>query len=53
MPGFEERMSTFSQEKWALNPVRIIVMEVLVYDMCGQVFMCSHMRELSCLKEIV
>ena len=30
--GFEEHMSTFSQEKRALNPVRIVVMEVLVYD---------------------
>ena len=25
-----------SQEKRALNPVRIVVMEVLVYDMCGR-----------------
>ena len=30
--GFEEHMITFSQEKRALNPVRIVVMEVLVYD---------------------
>ena len=36
MPGFEEHMSTFSQEMRALNPVRIVVMEVLVYDMCGR-----------------
>ena len=34
--GFEEHMITFSQEKRALNPVRIVVMEVLVYNMCGQ-----------------
>ena len=28
--GFEERMSTFSQEVRALNPVRIVVMEIRV-----------------------
>ena len=28
--GFEERMSTFSQEVRALNPVRIVVMEIYV-----------------------
>ena len=45
--GFEELMSTFSQEKRALNPVRIVVMEFLVYDICGQGCVCSHMPELS------
>ena len=45
--GFEECTSTFSQEKRALNPVRIVVMEVLVYDMCDRVCVCSHMPELS------
>ena len=49
MPGFEERMSTFSQKMRALNPVRIVVMEVLVYDMCGRGGggggVCSHMPE--------
>ena len=39
--GFEERMITFSQEKRALNPVRIVVMEVLVYDMCGRGCVCA------------
>ena len=34
-------MSTSSQEKRALNPVRIVVMEVLVYDMCGQGCVCA------------
>ena len=46
-------MSTFSQEKRALNPV---VMEVHVYDMCGWGCVQSHartFRDLSCLKEIV
>ena len=33
--GFEERMSTFSQEMRALNPVRTVVMKVLVYDTWG------------------
>ena len=28
-----ERTSTFSQEMRALNPVRTVVMEILVYDM--------------------
>ena len=42
--GFEERTSTFSQEKKALNPVRIVVMEVIVYDTCGR---GCHMQELS------
>ena len=47
--GFEEHISTctFSQEKRALNPVRIVEMEVLVYDMCGRGRVCSHMQELS------
>ena len=45
--GFEERTRTFSQEKRALNPVRIVVMEVLVYDMCGWGCVYSHMPELS------
>ena len=31
--GFEERISTFSEEMRALNHVRIVVMEILVYDM--------------------
>ena len=35
--GFEERMSTFSQEMRALNHVRIVVMEILVYDMWPRV----------------
>ena len=63
MPGFEERMSTFSQEQRALNPVRIVV--VMVYDMCGRGDgggggggggVQSHARTFkdhSCLKEIV
>ena len=45
--GFEEHTCTFSQEKSALNPVRIVVMGVCVQ---------SHartFRDLSCLKEIV
>ena len=45
--GFEEHISAFSQEMRALNPVRIVVMEVLVYDMCGRGCVCSHMPELS------
>ena len=45
--GFEERMITFSQEKRALNPVWIVVMEFLVYGMCGPGCVCSHMQELS------
>ena len=45
--GFEEHMCTFSQKKRALNPVRIVVMEVLVYDMCGRGCVCSHMPGLS------
>ena len=32
--GFEERMSTFSQEVRALNPVRIVVMEIRVGATC-------------------
>ena len=36
--GFEERMSR------ALNPVRIVVMEVIVYDMYSR---GCHMQELS------
>ena len=32
--GFEEHMSTFSQEVRALNPVRIVVMEIHVAG-CG------------------
>ena len=34
--GFEEHMSTFSQEVRALNPVRIVVMEIHVagYGLC-------------------
>ena len=44
--GFEERMSTFSQEMRALNHVRIVVMEILVYDMrpriCVLCFGWSH-----------
>ena len=31
--GFEECMSTFSQEMRALNPVRIVLMEIYLYDM--------------------
>ena len=31
--GFEECMSTFSQEMRALNPARIVMMEIYVYDM--------------------
>ena len=46
--GFEECTSTFSQEKRALNPVKIVVMEVLVYYMCrGGGGGGSHMPELS------
>ena len=30
--SFEECMSTFSQELRALNPVRIVLMEIYVYD---------------------
>ena len=55
--GFEECTSTFSQVKRALNPVRIVVMEVIVYDMCGRGGGggggagggggCSHIPELS------
>ena len=44
--GFDEHMNTFSQEKRALNLVSIVVMEVLVYDMCGRGCVCSHMPEL-------
>ena len=51
--GFEERTSTCSQEKRALNPVRIVVMEVLVYDMCGRGSHARTFRDLSCLKKIV
>ena len=32
--GFEEQMSTFSQEVRALNPVRIVMMEIRVAG-CG------------------
>ena len=32
--GFEEHMSTFSQEVRALNPVRIVMMEIRVAG-CG------------------
>ena len=38
--GFEECMSTFSQEMRALNHVRIVVMEILVYDMQPRVCVC-------------
>ena len=38
--GFEERMSTFSQEIRALNHVGIVVMEILVYDMQPRVCVC-------------
>ena len=38
--GFEERMSTFSEELRALNHVRIVVMEILVYDMRPRVCVC-------------
>ena len=38
--GFEERMNTFSQEMRALNPVRIVVMEALAYDVCGRGCLC-------------
>ena len=31
--GFEECMSTLSQDMRALNPVRIVLMEIHVYDM--------------------
>ena len=44
-----DQVSTFNQEKRALNPVRIVVIEFLVYDMCGPgcVHVCSHIPELS------
>ena len=49
--GFEKRMSIFSQEMRALLlHVHVVVMEVLVYDMCGWGSLgcvCSHMPELS------
>ena len=53
--AFEECTSTFSQEKRALNPERIVVMVALVYDMCGWVCVCSQLsdRDLSCLKKII
>ena len=35
--GFEERMSTFSHEVRALNPVRIVVMEIWVGATCMSV----------------
>ena len=35
--GFEEHMSTFSQEVRALNPVRIVVMEIWVGATCMSV----------------
>ena len=38
--GFEERINTFSQEMRVLNPVRIVVMEILVYDMRPRVCVC-------------
>ena len=44
--GFEERTSTFSHEKRALNPVRIVVMGVCVQSYA------RTFRDFSCLKEI-